>query len=113
MKRQLRLPFISPQHVHSLPIHLLQGIMLQFILTPGSSLSVAGMLHENNTPTSPHMLTVAPRELPDGYHLCWQSYSVSLFRLSLTACLNSFEILNVGTFLGSTVTFSPVRGFLA
>jgi hypothetical protein len=40
-------------------------------------------------------------------------YSSPVFRLSLTACLNSFEILKVGTFLGSTVTFSPVLGFLA
>ncbi len=35
-----------------------------------------------------------------------------LFRLSLTADLNSFEILKIGTFFGSTVTFSPVLGFL-
>ena len=36
-----------------------------------------------------------------------------LFRLSLTASLNSLEILNTGTSLGSTVTFSPDLGFRA
>lgn len=56
--------------------------MLQFILRPGSSLSAAGMLHENNTPTGPHMLTVAPRELPDGYHL---SLLAELFSIALQA----------------------------
>ena len=40
-------------------------------------------------------------------------YSTSVLRLSLTACLNSREILKEGTFFGSTVTFSPVLGFLA
>jgi len=38
---------------------------------------------------------------------------VLLFRLSLTASLNSLEILNTGTSLGSTVTFSPDLGFRA
>ena len=40
-------------------------------------------------------------------------YFPSAFRLSVTALLNSFDILNTGTSFSSTITFSPVLGLRA